>query len=60
MNALKEELGQTDWSDVLLEDDIEASCESFIGTINRIKEKYTKSSKNRCSKSSLPWLNDHL
>jgi len=60
MNAFKEELSQTDWRDVLLTDDIDASCESFFGTINRFKEKYTKPFKNRQSKGNLPWFNDHL
>jgi len=60
MNAFKEELSQTDWRDVLLTDDIDASCESFFGTINRLKEKYTKPFKNRWSKGNLPWFNDHL
>lgn len=36
MNAFKEELSQTDWRDVLFIDDIDASCESFIGTINKL------------------------
>lgn len=54
MNAFKEELSQTDWRDVLLTDDIDASCESFIGTINRLKEKYTKTFKNGRRKGNLP------
>ena len=40
MDKFKEELGHIDWSDVLLSNDLEASCESFIETINGIKEKY--------------------
>ena len=42
MNAFKEELGQIEWIDVLQTDDLETSCESFIGTVNKIKEIYNK------------------
>ena len=47
MNAFKEELGQIEWIDVLQTDDLETSCESFIGTVNKIKEIYNKPFKNR-------------
>ena len=46
MNTFKEELGQTEWTYVLQTDDLEASGESFIGTVNKTKEKYTKPFKN--------------
>ena len=46
MNTFREELGQIEWTDVLQTDDLEASCESFIGTVNKTKEKYTKPFKN--------------
>ena len=49
INAFKEEPSQTDWRDVLITDDIDASSESFIGTINRIKEKYIKTAPLGCS-----------
>lgn len=60
MNKFEEELDQIDWSDVLLTDDLESSCESFIGTINKMKEKFTKTFKNRCIKNNLPWFNEQL
>ncbi len=39
---------------------IEASCESFIDAINRIKEKYTKPFKSRHAKNNLHWFNEKL
>ena len=59
INTFKKELGQIDWTDVLQTDDLEASCESFIGTVNTIKEKCNKPFKNRHAKS-LPWFNEKL
>ncbi len=47
MNKFEEELDHIDWRNVLLTDDLEVSCGSFIGTINKIKEKFTKTFKKR-------------
>ena len=57
MNAFKEEnRSQIDWRDVLLTDDIDASCKSFVGTINRIKDKYIKTFKMDSVRVTYPGL----
>ena len=57
---LNEEIQNVDWSNILENNDIEASSDSFIKKLNDIVTHFTKKGNSKQRKNDLPWLNNEI
>ena len=59
-HILKEEIQHTDWSNILENNNVDTSSDSFIKKVNDIITHFTKKGKSKKQRNNLPWLNSEI
>ncbi|OON91327.1 MAG: hypothetical protein ATN33_01430 [Epulopiscium sp. Nele67-Bin001] len=60
LQSLNEEIQKVDWSDILKNNDVEASSDSFIKKVNDVIIRFMKKGKSKQHRNHLPWLNNEI